>query len=168
MRQSLSALARIRQGLSVALAILGSLAVLALMLHVSLDVIMRNALNAPIPATYEIVTNYYMVAMAFIPLAWVERGKGMVQVELLEAVMNPAARRVSDAFVALISTLIYGALAWLTFKTALSNFSTGTFVMAQSLAVPTWPAFFFLPIGFALAAMTTFLRLFETSSETPA
>ncbi|MEZ5752493.1 MAG: TRAP transporter small permease [Paracoccaceae bacterium] len=141
------------------LAVLGALAILALMTHVGIDITLRNLANAPIPATYEIVTHYYMIALAFIPLAWVERSGGMVQVELLEHWMSPRMIRLSDRVVSFVSMVIYGALAWVALKVALQATHTGTFVMAQSTRVPTWPAFWLPPIGFGLAALVTAIRL---------
>jgi len=154
-------LSRVQDGLLALLALIGAAAITTLMIHVVIDVVLRNTTNTPIPATYEIVTNYYMIALAFIPLAWVERGGGMVQVEVIEPFLNEHTRHWSDRLVALISTVIYGALTWVTLLTALKNFKTGTFVMAQSVTVPTWPAYYLLPLGFALAALITFLRIFE-------
>ena len=61
--------------------------------------------------------------------------------------------------------MIYAALAWFTAKTAMGNFNTGTFVMAQNVPLPTWPAYFLPPIGFALAAMMTATRIFSGRSE---
>lgn len=149
------------------LAVIGAVAILALMVHVGVDITLRNLANAPIPATYEIVTHYYMIALAFIPLAWVERSGGMVQVEILEYWMSPAMVRLSDRIVSLISMVIYGALAWVAFKVALQNTHTGTFVMAQSTRVPTWPAFWLPPIGFGLASLVTALRLIAPTPRTP-
>lgn len=150
---------RVRNALLSALALLGALAILALMIHVVVDVGLRNLINRPVPATFEIVTHYYMIALAFIPLAWVERGGGMVQVEALENLMSPGMKRVSDWLVALLSTAIYGALFWVTLTTALKNFDTGTFVMSQQTRLVTWPGYFILPAGFGLAALVTALRL---------
>ncbi|KMK66554.1 TRAP transporter small permease [Puniceibacterium sp. IMCC21224] len=150
------------------LAVLGGLAILTLMIHVVADVAMRNLLNQPIPATYEVVTHYYMIALAFLPLAWLERRRGMVQVEVLEPLMSPALLRLSDRFVALLSTVIYAALAWVTWKTALGNYATGTFVLAQNVAVPTWPAYFLPPLGFALAAAVTAVRILSPEQDNPA
>lgn len=150
---------RLQDGLLALLALIGALAIFTLMTHVVTDVVLRNTTNAPIPATYEIVTNYYMIALAFIPLAWVERRGGMVQVEVIEPFLGTRALVWSDRLVALISTVIYGALTWVTWLTAVKNFETGVFVMAQNLAVPTWPAYFLVPLGFGLAALTTFIRM---------
>lgn len=148
----------LRDGLLALLAILGGVATVTLMLHVGADVLMRNVMNQPIPATFEIVTHYYMIAMAFIPLAWVERSGGMVQVEVLDPLLSPRMRALSDRIVAIISTLIYGALFWVTLQTALKNAEIGTFVMAISTRLATWPAYFMLPIGFGLAALVTAIR----------
>ena len=134
-------------------------------MHVVADVLLRNISNAPIPATYEIVTHYYMIAAAFIPLAWVERGGGMVQVEVIEPFLGPRALQWSDRMVALISTVIYGALAWVTWLTALRNFDTGVFVLAQSVRVPTWPAYFLVPLGFGLTTLVTAIRIFIPKQE---
>ncbi|WP_370319060.1 TRAP transporter small permease [Oricola sp.] len=154
-------LSRVQDGLLALLATIGAVAIIALMIHVVIDVALRNTTNTPVPATYEIVTNYYMIALAFIPLAWVERGGGMVQVEVIEPFLSERARDWSDRLVALISTVIYGALTWVTLLTAMKNLKTGTFVMAQNIPVPTWPAYYLLPLGFALAALITLLRVFE-------
>ena len=154
-------LSRIRDAALSALAVIGAVAILALMIHIMTDVVLRNAINQPVPATYEIVTNYYMVALAFIPLAWLERSGGMVSVEVIDGLMSPAMLRLSDLVVALISTVIYGALAWVTFQASLKTFASGTFVMAQNVPIPTWPAYFLPPLGFFLAALVTATRLIE-------
>lgn len=150
---------RLQDGFLALLALIGALAIVLLMVHVVTDVVMRNTTDIPIPATYEIVTHYYMIALAFVPLAWVERRGGMVQVEVIESLLGPRAVIWSDRMVALVSTLIYAALAWVTWLTAVKNFDTGVFVMAQNVRVPTWPAYFLVPLGFGLAALTTFIRM---------
>lgn len=152
-------LARIRDLLLSALALVGAVATIALMLHVVADIALRNLFNRPIPATYEVVVNYYMVALAFIPLAWVEKSGAMVQVEVINGALSPLMMRISDALVALISAAIYGALAWVTWQVAVRNTGVGSFVTANQMRVPTWPAYWLPPTGFALAAMAALLKL---------
>lgn len=158
-------LIQLRNGLLTVLALIGAVAIILLMLHVVADVVLRNTVNQPIPATYEIVTHFYMIALAFIPLAWVERGGGMVQVEVIEALLGDRGVWWSDRIVAAISTGIYGTLAWIGWGVAVKNMATGTFVMAQTLTVPTWPAYFLVPLGFGLAALTTGLRIFVAEED---
>jgi TRAP-type C4-dicarboxylate transport system permease small subunit len=161
MDRAMRLLSRIRDVSLSALAVIGAIAILALMTHIMSDVVLRNTINQPVPATYEIVTNYYMVALAFIPLAWLERSGGMVTVEVIDSFLSPRAIWLSDKFVALISTAIYGTLAWVTFEASLKAFDAGTFVLAQNIPIPTWPAYLLPPIGFFLAALVTLTRLFE-------
>ncbi|MBN8293952.1 TRAP transporter small permease [Rhodobacter sp. NTK016B] len=141
------------------LAFLGAVATLALMAHVALDITLRNIFNRPIPATFEVVTHYYMVSLAFIPLAWVEKSGGMISVEFIDGFLSPRTRRISDRIVALITTLVYAVLAWVTLQTALTNMARGSFLMANQTRVLTWPAYWIPPLGFGLAALVVFIRL---------
>lgn len=160
-------ISRIRDVSLSALAFIGAVAILVLMVHIMSDIVLRNMINQPVPATYEIVTNYYMVALAFVPLAWLERRGGMVSVEVIDGLLGPRALWLSDKLVALISTVIYATLAWVTWEASLKTFASGTFVMAQRVPIPTWPAYFLPPLGFALAALVTTLRIFETQEHGP-
>tara|TARA_R110002020_G_scaffold15140_65_gene53512 strand:- start:1253 stop:1774 length:522 start_codon:yes stop_codon:yes gene_type:complete len=131
---------------------------LVMMLHICAEVVSRNLFGAPIPATVEIVSRYYMVVLAFLPLAWLERRRGMVSVEATDFLLSPAVRRWSDVAVALVSAVIYAGLAYTTWLAALKNFSAGTFVMALEVAVPVWPTYFLPPLGFGLAVVVTLAR----------
>jgi TRAP-type transport system periplasmic protein len=66
------------------------------------DVATRNLCRRPIPATNEIVSRYYMVLIAFLPLAWVERRAAWSRWSCSTAMLSPRARRISDALVALL------------------------------------------------------------------
>lgn len=143
-------------------ALIGALGVLALLVHVAADVATRNLFGRPIPATNEIVSRYYMVLIAFLPLAWVERERAMISVEVLDAVMSPAVRRVSDVATALLATVIYVAIAWVTWGDALANWRTGSFVDVLGREIPVWPTYFLPPAGFLLAGAVTLLRAVRT------
>jgi len=154
-------LARLHSLLLDALVLIGALAIVAMMLHVIADVILRNVSNTPIPATYEIVTKYYMIALAFVPLAFVEGRGGMVQVEIIDPFLSAKARDLLERLVAALSAAVYGTLAWVTSHDALDAFATGAFVMAQTYRLPVWPGFFLPPLGFALAAVAVALRIVQ-------
>jgi len=144
--------------LAQALALIGAIGVAALLLHVAADVASRNLLDRPIPATNEIASRYYMVALAFLPLAWVERRGGMVRVEFFEAVASPGLMRVSEILVALLATAVYFVLAGVTWADALGNWRIGAFVDVLGRQVAVWPTYFLPPTGFALAGAVTLLR----------
>jgi TRAP-type C4-dicarboxylate transport system permease small subunit len=150
---------RVAQGL----ALIGALGVVALLLHVGVDVATRNLFGRPIPATNEIVSRYYMVLIAFLPLAWVERGRAMISVEVLDAVMSRPFRRVSDTAVAALAGVIYAAIAWVTWADAVKNWRIGSFVDVLGREVPVWPTYFLPPAGFLLAAAVTALRAVQVA-----
>lgn len=152
------AIHRLQSGLLALLTAIGALAVLALLVHVSADVALRSLRGTPIPATYEIVTHYYMVGLAFLPLAWVERQGGMVRIDVVHGMLPPRAQAVSERVVTLVSALIYAVLTWVTLRTALTNSANGSFIMTNNVRVVTWPAYWLPPVGLGLAALVTTLR----------
>ncbi len=143
------------------LAFVAAIGVVAMMLHVCADVIWRLLIGASLPATVEMVSYYYMVLVAFLPLAWVERRGGMISVELLDFILSDRMRRLSDALVALLALGIYTIMAYASWLTAVRNYNTGTFVVALQTKIITWPGYFLPPAGFALAALIVAVRLLQ-------
>ena len=149
---------RVAQGL----ALVGAVGIVAMLLHVGVDVVTRNLFGRPIPATNEIVSGYYMVLIAFLPLAWVERNRGMVSVDLLDAAMSPRVRLAADLFVALLATALYLVITWVGWQAAMSRWHIGAFVDVLGYRLPIWPTYFLPPVGFFLAGMMTLLRAVQT------
>lgn len=131
---------------------IGALAVVAMMLHICLDVILRNAFRISLDTVPEIVARYYMTALAFLPLAWLEIRRDMISVELLDFALSGRTRRVSDALVMLVAAVIYTLLAWTNWDKALSETRVGTLVEIATYKMPVWHSFYFSAVGFTLAA----------------
>ena len=117
----MTAITRAASRLARLLALVGAAAVVAMMLHICLDVALRNLFRISLDATNATVARYYMVPLAFLPLAWIELQDEMVSVELLDGMMPGWALRVSDALVALFGTVVCGVLAWATWGSFVSN-----------------------------------------------
>lgn len=154
-------ISRLADKLAQALAFLGAIGVLAMMVHVCADVLSRALTGASLPATVEIVSYYYMVLVAFLPLAWVERRNGMISVELVEFLLTPRLRQLSDISIALFAVTAYAVMAYASSLTAVKNYETGTFVVALQTKIITWPGYFLPPAGFALAAAVMVIRLLD-------
>ena len=135
----------------------GALAVVAMMLHISLDVFLRNTFRISLDTVPEIVARYYMTALAFLPLAWLEIRRDMISVELLDFTLSARARRLSDALVMVIATVIYGLLAWTNWDKALSETRVGTLVEIATYKMPVWHSFYFSALGFTLATLVSAL-----------
>ena len=147
--------------LSQMLAFVGAIGVVVMMIHVCTDIVARLVTGASLPATVEIVSYYYMILVAFLPLAWVERNNGMISVELIDFMLTPVMMRISDGVVAALGAVIYAVVAYATWITAADNFETGTFVIALQHKIITWPGYFLPPVGFALAAVVMVVRFID-------
>lgn len=141
------------------LALVGAIGVVAMLLHITGYVVLRLFLSSPIPATVEIVSYYYMVVVAFLPIAWAERRGDMISIEIFDSLFRGATGRLVNLFVALVTTVTYFVLTYTTWGVAVREYESGSFVMSLSHLIPVWPGYFALPIGFALAFLVSLHRL---------
>ncbi|MCC5882628.1 MAG: TRAP transporter small permease [Halomonas sp.] len=155
----MAVLYRLTNMAAVGLALLGTLGILLMVVHITLDVVLRSTLSISIPATLELVTRYYLITLALLPLGWVEWRRSMISVEALEGMMGPRLIRISDVLVSLLSAGIYTILAVATWDKAMEQYHIGAFVMSLNVPMPVWPTYFVLPIAFALAAFVCLVRL---------
>lgn len=159
---------RIITALASGLALLGAAGVACMLVHIAVYVVMRLFFSSPIPATVEIVSSYYMVLVAFLPLAWAERRGDMITIEVFADLFPPLMKRLVAVFVALVTLAAYAVLTWTTWLVAVREFTAGAFVITLSIAIPTWPSYFILPAGFALAAIVALYKLVELLLPAPA
>lgn len=150
------------------LALLGTLGIIAMMLHVTLDVVLRSTLSISVPATIELVTRYYMITLVLLPLGWVEWKQQMITVEAFASVFGDAGVRWLDSLVALLAAGLYGIFTLATWDKAVEQFALGAYVMALDLAVPVWPTYFVLPLSFALAGLVCLIRIVRLHHPRPA
>lgn len=155
MRESLD---RLANSVTSGLALLGAVGILAMLVHITVYVITRNLLSTPVPATVEIVSHYYMIAIAFLPLAWAERRGDMITVEIFSHLLVGRIGRINAAFVAVVTCGAYLALTYTTWVVAMREFSARSYVISLSVAIPVWPSYFILPVAFALAALVALYR----------
>lgn len=144
---------------AIGLALLGTLGILLMLIHITLDVVLRSTLSISVPATLELVTRYYLITLALLPLGWVEWRRGMIRVEALEGMMGANLIRVSDVIVSIISAGIYILLAVATWDKAVEQYQIGAYVMSLNVPMPVWPTYFTLPAAFSLAALVCLVRL---------
>lgn len=140
-------------GLCRVLSMIGGAAVVLMMVHICLDVALLNLFDVSMNTTPDIVARYYMVAIAFLPLGWVTLQRQMIAVEVLDAVLPTAARRILDVLIGVIGTSIYGLVTYATWGKALAEMRSGSFVDLVSVQMPVWQSHFLVPAGFALATL---------------
>ena len=131
------------------------LALVSMMAHVVFDVIGRTFFNEPIDGTLEIVSGYYMVAVVFLPIAFVTRNNEHIYVELFTRGMGPGRIALLDGAAELLALLFVGFLTWQSGVEAVARTAAGeTWETAESL-IPMWPSRWLLPLS--LLAMTLYL-----------
>ncbi len=143
-----------------AIVLVGGLIILVATLHVAADVILKYLFAAPIPGTIVWVSNYYMVAIVFLPLVSAELRSQHIAVDLWPRV-SPGLDRFALRLTWALSAAVHGLLAWNTWRDAVRKFEEGEFVLDQGGTVITWPGYFLLPIGFALIAALLVAKIFR-------
>ena len=140
-----------------ALIVIATMGLVAMMLHISLDILFSLTLNAPIATTSAIVTNYYMIAVAFLPILAAEYRGGHISVSLATDCLPPRMRRGLETLVMAMTAGVYGLLTVQSWQQAAEKFSIAAYTVEQTSKIYTWPSFFMLPAAFG--AMTLLLAL---------
>ncbi len=136
-------------------------AMLLMMLHVVLDVGAKYLLDKPIPQTLETVSYYYMVAVLFLPFAYVARTEGHIQVELFTRGLKPRALAWFEVAVGLVTLLAMVVFTWRTGLSALDKTTSGEFRDAAEGIIIVWPSRWILPVGGAAMALAVLVRLID-------
>lgn len=140
---------------------IGSAILLLMALQIVIDVFMRNVVGAGFPATSELVSKYYMLAVSFLPVAYSELKRRHVEASIftnmLPKKLHPAVYFLGFA----ISLAAYGILAWGTAKEALVQTGRGAYVETGTLFFYTWPGYWILPVCFGLMALVVAYRLVQ-------
>lgn len=147
------------------LALVGAVGVVAMLLHITAYVISRHVFERPIEGTIEMVSNYYMVLIAFLPIAWVEGRGEMISVEVIGQLFRGWLRKANAIFVVLVTFAAYAALTYTTWLVALRQLSTQSYAILLSTKLYIWPAYFVLPVSFGLAMLVTVFKLFLIISD---
>jgi TRAP-type C4-dicarboxylate transport system permease small subunit len=153
---------RLAEGLCRALSFVGAAAVVAMMLHISLDVTLRTLFRVSMNTAPEIVARYYMTAIAFLPLGLLHLRGQMVSVELLDFVTPPAVQRAQGGLIAALAAAVYAVLAHQAWLKALREARTGTLVEIGTYKMAVWHSFFLPAAGFTVAVLACVLVVVAT------
>jgi TRAP-type C4-dicarboxylate transport system permease small subunit len=123
------------------------------MLHVVADVMSKWLFNFPLVGTLEIVSNYYMVALIFLPLAYVQRAGGHIIVEIFTQSLARRAILVFDAAIGLFMFAYSALFVWRTTVEAIHKTAELEYLQATGLLITIWPVRWFLPLGFAVMGL---------------
>ncbi|MFG1427723.1 TRAP transporter small permease [Roseixanthobacter glucoisosaccharinicivorans] len=155
-------LIRVVQGIIKACGALGGLIIFLMMVHICLDVAIRNLSSTPLTGTVEIVSSYYMVAACFLPLGLIELRGEQVFVEVFTQRLPQRAQQFMD-FVARVATVAaFGAISVSSAIYAYDMTRRNEFLDLVYYDLPIWPSRWMVSIGFAVAALGAFCVALRT------
>lgn len=139
--------------------IVGAAAVGLMLVHITVEVVLRNVFRASIPGTPAIVANYYMAAVSFLPVALAEKLDQHIAMDVVYTMMPETAQIWVLRLVRLLLAGLTGGAAWGFLLSALEKLESRSFVLENSVKVADWPGYFMLPIGFGLWSLLCLYKL---------
>lgn len=130
-----------------------------MMLHVTVDVAARTLFNSPLPGTGEITATYYMIAVAFLPLAWVTLRDEHVTADIFVGNLPAAARNVIATVADLLVIAYVGAFVWQSWLSAMARTNRGEVWEILGGYLPVWPTRWLLPVAGAAMVLVMVFRL---------
>lgn len=126
------------------LSYIGTVVLLCLMLLTTADVFFRYLFNSPILGVYE-VTEFMMVSLVFMSLAFTQTEKGHVAVDILVTKFKEKPQLALEIFNYTVSSIILIFIAWKSFEEALGVINTNQ--VSPSLSIPVYPFYFLVALG---------------------
>lgn len=133
-------------------ALIAGIIIVLMMLHISADVFFKSLLNYPIEGTLEIVSAYYMVAVVYLPLAYVTRTEGHLVVELFTRNLSVYRLAALEAIVGLVGVAYMALFTWHTTVAAIGSTADNEGWETADDIITVWPSRWVLPVGCGLMA----------------
>jgi C4-dicarboxylate transporter DctQ subunit len=147
---------------SVVLTWASMITLVAMILLTGADVLLRNALNVGIWGTVEVTSNYLVVAVMVLPMAYTMSGGGHITVDLLTLRLSVRARAALTVFTMFLALIIYGWLTWYGTAATLDSFKAGEKFV--NLNLPVWPGKLLIPIGALFLSLKIILSIFSSAA----
>lgn len=122
-------------------------------LHIAAEIASSALLGRPIEGTVEVVARGYMVAMAFLPLALIQRRDGHIKAEIFTAALSDRALRRLAVLADVLMLAFAGFFAWYSLLDAVAATRSREAVELMSGVLVVWPTRWLPALGFAAAAL---------------
>lgn len=132
-----------------------------MMAHITVDVIGRVVFNHPFQGTIEVVSAYYMIAVSFLPLAYISRHEGQIIVELFTRALPPRAMFRLEFVVNVVTFVYLSVFAWQTTAAAIERTGRGEVWETAAGFLDVWPSRWLLPLGIAAMALFVLFKIFD-------
>jgi TRAP-type C4-dicarboxylate transport system permease small subunit len=137
----------------------GLIAAFLMMMHVTVDVTGRTVFNNPFAGTTEIVSGWYMVAVAYLPWAWITQTNNHIVAGVFERIGSERFSYWLEICVKLFMLFYVSVFAWQTWIRALQQTQAGEVWEAAGGFILIWPSRWMLPVAAGLMAAYLVLRI---------
>lgn len=155
----LQSLDRALEWVSRALMALAILAGAAMMIHVTLDVAARTLFHAPFRQTNQTVAAYYMIAVAFLPIAWLGRHDDHISADIFTERLGRRARHGLTVFTTLLFMAYIAVFTWQGWVSAGRYWTQGEVREISGGYMLVWPGRYMLPLAGACLFLCLTMRL---------
>lgn len=157
---ALTTLDRVSRTVDSALLVVGCVFLVAMVVHITADVVARSVFNSAVIGTLETVSYVHMVVAVFLPLAFVERTGENIRVDLFVQMMPRSAQLWLYGLACLVGLGFFGALAWQSALDAWKATLRQETIMSNFLFY-IWPSRWALPAGFGAAFLAILNNLVQ-------
>jgi len=130
-----------------------------MMMHVAADVTGRTAFNRPLHGTTEIVSGWYMVAICYLPWAWLARHDNHIVAGVFERIGTRWFGYWVEVLVKVFMLVYVGVFGWQTGVRAVQQTRAGEVWEAAGGFIPVWPSRWTLPLAAGLMGIYLVLRI---------
>ena len=136
---------------------IGEFVVAAMCVHIVAEIVANAAFADPIEGTPEIVARWYMVAIVFLPLAYIHQRDEHISADLFTRGLGPRAQAILDVVIQVAMVAMAATLAWFTLGEAWDATLRRERIELVDGAIPIWPLRWVVPLGFGTLALTALL-----------
>jgi TRAP-type C4-dicarboxylate transport system permease small subunit len=129
---------RILSSIEDGLVVIAGFIVIALMLVVTADVIMRSAFNTPLPNSYEYM-ELGLVFIVYLGAAQVQREKGHIAIDALVKALPPRGAALAEMFGCIVGLVLMAAIGWWGAEAAWQSYVTSEYIGSVA-RLPVLPA----------------------------
>jgi TRAP-type C4-dicarboxylate transport system permease small subunit len=143
--------------LSKGCAVMGEIALVALVLLVFHEVVARYVFGRPTVFSVEI-SEYLLVFIAFMSAAWVLQKDRHVRMEVVVTLLPPRVAVALDILTSAVVVVFCAILAWKGYTTVLMAYS-GSYHSSSEVNMPLWIPYAFIPLGAFMLGLQLLVRI---------
>lgn len=147
--------------------LVGLACVVFMMVHIVCDVLGRFLFNMPVEGTITIVSNYYMVILAFGALAVSEGRDANISVEVVSDLLPRGVQPSLTAFASVVAVIAFSLLTVRGWIEADAKMRSGAALQQGIVTIPIWPSYYAVPLGCGLMVLVSFWKLICTVTGRP-